>query len=76
LLVVDLPHPIGIPREPDLREGDEFGAGGASFVDEVYGLADAAFKIEPRGLGCDLYIFSDIVVKIRWRGVRLRLCTW
>jgi hypothetical protein len=43
LLVVHLPHPVRIPWNPDLGEGDEFGSGGARFVNEIYGLPDAAF---------------------------------
>lgn len=54
LLVVYLPLPVGVAWDPDFGEGDELCAGGTGFVDEVDGLADAAFEVEPCGLGGDL----------------------
>lgn len=76
LLVVDLPHPVRVPRDPDLGEGDEFAARLAGFVDEVNGLADAGFEVEPGGFGGDL---CDVEFEGSWEGgekgiVRLRLC--
>ena len=69
MLIVNLPHPVRIPWDPDFGEGDEFGASGAGFVDEVNGLADAAFEIEPSRLRSDLCTFSEgIVVRWIWEG--------
>jgi hypothetical protein len=50
---------VRISWDPDFGEGDEFGAGAGGFVDEGYGLPDAAFEVEPRGLGSDLCMFSE-----------------
>ena len=58
LLVVYLPLPVRVAWDPDFGEGDELCAGGTGFVDEVDGLADAAFEVEPCGLGGDLCFWS------------------
>jgi hypothetical protein len=59
---------VRISWDPDFGEGDEFGAGAGGFVDEGYGLPDAAFEVEPRGLGSDLCMFSEgMPMRYRWR---------
>jgi hypothetical protein len=54
LLVVDLPHPVGVTRNPDFGEGDKLATCGTSFIDEGNGLLNAGFEVEPAWLGCDL----------------------
>jgi hypothetical protein len=56
LLVVDLPNPVRISRNPYFGEGNELAAGLARFVDEVNGLANTALKIKPGGLRSDLWM--------------------
>ena len=56
-MVVYLPHPVGIAWDPHFGEGNEFAAGGASFVDEVDCFLDASGEIKPAGLGGDLVIY-------------------
>ena len=53
LLVVDLPHPVRVAWDPDLRKSDELASSLTSFIDESNGLLNASFEIEPAGLGCD-----------------------
>lgn len=71
MLVVDLPHPIRIAWDPDLRKGDELTSSVSSFFDEVDGLLDAGFEVEPAWLGSDSCGFvlgerhcDDLVIKM------------
>ena len=49
LLIVDLPHPVGIPRDPNFREGDEAATCCAGFVDPFDCLLDGELEVEPAG---------------------------
>ena len=50
MLIIDLPHPVGIPGYPNFREGDEAATCCASFVDPFDGLLDGELEVEPAGL--------------------------
>jgi len=77
LLVVDLPHPVGIAWDPYFREGDELAACVAGFFDEVDGLLDAGFEVEPAGLGSDLYFDQmGFVGESEGGNLHRRPCTW
>ena len=67
MLVVYLPHPVGIAWDPDFGEGNEFAAGGAGFVDEVDCFLDAGSEVKPAGLGGDLVVY---LVRLSGRGER------
>ena len=54
LLVVDLPHPVRVAWDPDFWEGNELASCCAGFIDEVNGLLNAGFEVEPAWLGGDL----------------------
>ena len=49
LLIIDLPHPVRIPGDPNFREGDEAATCCAGFVDPFDGLLDGEFEVEPAG---------------------------
>lgn len=53
LLVVDLPHPVRISRNPNFGEGDQLAPTLSGLLDEGYGLLDASLKVEPARLGRD-----------------------
>ena len=47
LLIIDLPHPVGISGDPDFGESDETAACCAGFVDPFDGLLDGELEVEP-----------------------------
>ena len=49
MLIIDLPHPIRIPGDPNFREGDEAATCCAGFVDPFDGLLDGELEVEPAG---------------------------
>jgi hypothetical protein len=54
LLVVHLPHPVGVTRNPDFWKSDELAPSLTGLVDEVDGLLNTSFEVEPAWLRCDL----------------------
>lgn len=53
LLVVDLPHPVRVARNPDFWKCDELASSLTGFIDECDSLLNAGLEIEPAGFGGD-----------------------
>ncbi len=68
LLIIDLPHPVGIPGYPNFREGDEAATCCASFVDPFDGLLDGKLEVEPAGFGshCRGLVLFDLGGHVRY----------
>jgi hypothetical protein len=54
LLVVDLPHPVGVAGNPDFWKSNELAPSLTSLVDEVDSLLNTSLEVEPARLRGDL----------------------
>ena len=78
LLVVDLPHPVGVAGNPDFWKSNALAPSLTGLVDEVDGLLDTSFEVEPAWFRGDLEFSqfdSSVIPECSYGDVRQQPCT-